>query len=1065
MAKRSDFAQKLLDDLRLRKERLAASQSSNRTKPSAADAYAQAKKNYRGSRELKTTEAAGFRNGTLQNRSSRGGNKSLIGGEATKQIVPFGRGQNSEHIGDLSMAVAFALENGGKLRRMDSSVNNSMLGFLHQLGSTSLDYDKMARRNSMDRRRPSTSNFPALSQLHIKEISKGAQKLNQILRSCSNGVNFDSYSIEVGKELLKGAVNLEESLRMLVNLQEASEYMISPQRKTRITLLEEDEEEDDDNTIKNAEQKQLGLPQFSFDKRSRNYQNIHEVARNDLMLRLAAVAYPTEANFIYEKQSASHKRSASTGPNAKTSASFSEQKNRSSSSQSKPEKGRIPNVIAKLMGLDELPENVDSNYTTAKDSGSKKKAEEKLLKRTVQASTKKVKKRTENIENLAPQTPKKKVMQPNKSPAVQNTVAFQAETGLASRNTNFEVIHDRKPSWKDLEVEKPIMGSERVSIKVDKQQGNVNRLNHNIGSLKDTQEKYRDQKGVERSKMKEPALKDELQWTAPETHNRSEAAVYFQEKMGHKGGVLQTESIYTNKVLVGTRQKSPNNLGFQQPHMLRRSEPREEKRQAEEKEQQNAKQKLPMRKQKGSELISTPLSKPMHQAAASKKSFTETVDAMQSERYPSVRHHENLASKRSPTTLNVNTRSSMSKNSNQNTSPRDQEPKLMKTKAVIPSLVEKKPVHESGAWKAESVKIHKREIPPKINEVMIRRGGTMQNSGKPLKNQNSIFQEVKQRSVEFHRLKEVNQVRASKTKEAELNTIKSSKSVAIIQSPIVAQEPQQKSQQASILHSPVQEENQSVKEPETLATTDSCQDITSVVMEEHQDQEPILGEDEELKSHIIESTPLSGIHQDNNSDMSYPSQLEHQKLSKPETPEPLTESENHLKQILIKSQLFLNTAEALFKLNIPYGILDAGGGRDCQDEDSKVTLDCSYEVMKRKGRKQELSVHPFVKVSITAKRARSLDDLVVELNKDLEKLKFYGRNGNAEAAIEDYLPKMLECDVHNKDPDVNSMWDLSWDEMMFAFIEKDDVVRDVERCVLTELVDEITLDLLPVHVF
>lgn len=39
MAKRSDFAQKLLDDLRVRKERIAASQSSNRSKPKAIGTY------------------------------------------------------------------------------------------------------------------------------------------------------------------------------------------------------------------------------------------------------------------------------------------------------------------------------------------------------------------------------------------------------------------------------------------------------------------------------------------------------------------------------------------------------------------------------------------------------------------------------------------------------------------------------------------------------------------------------------------------------------------------------------------------------------------------------------------------------------------------------------------------------------------------------------------------------------------------------------------------------------------------------------------------------------------
>ncbi|KAK6938774.1 hypothetical protein RJ641_032282 [Dillenia turbinata] len=40
--------------------------------------------------------------------------------------------------------------------------------------------------------------------------------------------------------------------------------------------------------------------------------------------------------------------------------------------------------------------------------------------------------------------------------------------------------------------------------------------------------------------------------------------------------------------------------------------------------------------------------------------------------------------------------------------------------------------------------------------------------------------------------------------------------------------------------------------------------------------------------------------------------------------DPLTQDEDHLKQILIKSQLFLSAAEALFKFNIPVSILHAG---------------------------------------------------------------------------------------------------------------------------------------------
>ncbi|KAJ0025271.1 hypothetical protein Pint_08943 [Pistacia integerrima] len=1064
MAKRSDFAQKLLDDLRLRKERLAATESSNRTNnTTVADAYSYAKKNYRGSRDFKTTETTGLRPGTPQNRY-KGGNKFTTG-EASQQVVPFGRGQSTGKIGDLSMALAFALENGGKLSMMDSSGNNSILAFLNQIGGRSLDYEKMGRRNSIDRHQSSTSHFPSLSHLHLKEISRGAQKLNQILTACSNGLKFDRYSMEIGNELLKGATDLEESLRMLLNLQDASEYMSTPRRKSRITLLEEDEDEDDD-AVNLAEQKQLARPQFSFDKPSRNYHGTQDVARNDLKLRLAALTYRSEAtNFIYEKQSAPHRQSVKSSSNVKTPASFSEQKNYSSSSQSKMDKARIPNVIAKLMGLDELPENVESKHTIQKDSN--------LLKKTVQGSTKKAKKRTEDAENLIHLTSKQKMIKTNNIPAVQNSVASQGEIELAAHNAGFQVvIHGGKSPWKDFEGTKPATGFEKASIKVDNHQGNITPLNHNIGNQKDNHEKQREHRGAEKSKMKEPVLKDELQRMPPQTHKRSEATVMSEDKTGLKEGALRRESVYTNKLVAGTRQKSQTNLGYQQPHMLRKSEPLEEKQQAEERGQQSVKQKLPARKQKGSESMSPALSKSMHaeinlqkkqshinHAAVSKKNFTEAPDAMQSEGFSDGRRQEDLVSNKSSASLNVNTRGPVSGNSNQDTSSRDQESKLAKSKAAVPPIMEKKPVHDPGTWNTESIKVHRRETPRMINEVMVRRGGALQNSARAQKRKNSILQEVKQRKNDKLSVpREANQTRIGKSKEPEVSIIKTRKLVASIEPTAVAQQQEREAQEAPTLHSPTEHGSQSAKETQTLVRNDSCQQTDSTVMSDQQGGEPLLNGGVEQKSHITESNPPNGKHQ-GSTDIAYPSQLVYQKSSRTETARPLTESEIHLKQILIKSQIFLNTAEALFKLNIPFDILDAGGP-DCQDEDSKLVLDCGYEIMKRKGRTQELSVHPFIKVSISAVKIRSLDDLVRQLTKDFEKLKFYGGNVNSEVILEEFLPKLLENDVYNKEPDVNCIWDLSWNEMMFAFIEKDDVIRDVERFVLSGLVDEITRDLL-----
>lgn len=156
------------------------------------------------------------------------------------------------------------------------------------------------------------------------------------------------------------------------------------------------------------------------------------------------------------------------------------------------------------------------------------------------------------------------------------------------------------------------------------------------------------------------------------------------------------------------------------------------------------------------------------------------------------------------------------------------------------------------------------------------------------------------------------------------------------------------------------------------------------------------------------------------------------------------------------SQLFVNTAEALFRLNIPFSVLQGGRQDNHQDEGNKLILDCGYEVMKRKGIRQELRVHTCSFSPVL--NIRSLDDLVRQLNEDMEKLQFYGRKRCAQVGVEDYLPKMLEHDVYDKYPDIDCMWDFGWNNETFAFIEKYDVVRDTEKHILSVLLDEITKD-------
>lgn len=317
---------------------------------------------------------AGYRSGNsfVRNRSD---SRSYIVEDSSNQIVSYGRGTNPGQMGELSTALAFAFGNGGKLGKLDASGNIQMLNFLQHIGRRSMDNGTMEIRSNFGKT-TSNTHFPTFSHIHINEVSKGVQKLNQILRTCSNGLNFDRYSIEVGRELLKGAMDLEESLRMLVNLQEASDYMISTQKKNKIKLLEDDEEDEKD-TAKLTDMKQLDRPRFSFDKPSRNLSHHKETANNGIKEQFVALKHPEETPRLQSKQchstlnSISHTRTASYLPDYETLSTFLGPKTPSISSQSTIEKGRISNVIAKLMGLDELPPKGDIK-TTQKEKSSKR---------------------------------------------------------------------------------------------------------------------------------------------------------------------------------------------------------------------------------------------------------------------------------------------------------------------------------------------------------------------------------------------------------------------------------------------------------------------------------------------------------------------------------------------------------------------------------------------------------------------------------------------------------------------------------------------------------------------
>ncbi|CAL0312330.1 unnamed protein product [Lupinus luteus] len=990
MAKRSDFAQKLLDDLRLRKEQMGSSQRSNQSHQLPIDAYAYTKQSYKGSRNTKASEIVSCRTGEILmlNKPSRS-QRSPKTKQVSNQIVPFGKGQNS----DMSVSLAFAFENGAKLKTGDS-----IMGFLNQIKKGTMEFNMRERPSNLDRELTSTTHYPTLSPLQINEISKGALKLNQILRACSNGLNMDAYSLQFAKELLQGAIDLEDSLKMLVDLQNSSEFMITPHKKNRIILLEEDNDDDgEDRGIIISEQKQLARPIFSFDKPSKQSQDTQQVGKAIYMQRPVTVTYSKEGRNSNVKAEVPNKRSTSSSDRN----AVSERKNHTMPVQSNTERGRIPNVIAKLMGLDSLPEKVDSGYNyMQKIEGN----------HTAKGSTKK----TEELKNK----------QTENSIPIKNRKDIEALKMPATRDEKLMFGADK--------------GFEKASIKNDNHNYSSSQKNLMRESQKDVKVNGRkqdytnnkEQKSTVKGGTNDLVLNNMLE----QVHERSQVKYSFHEEKDIIRNTIRPEKTDANKHIMNNEKKSRNNLGVQKPYMLSKNGPREEKHHREQPREESMF--LEMKPQGRSEMASknqliNPQKKqlPVKQATPFKKNCGENVAPMKLE--SSHYDEKDVVRDEASNGANEKVKEIINRKPGQISYPRDREFERLKGIQGIKTLMNEKHVHKLACNKIKNTRKQKVDMHGKIDQVLTRRNGITKEGKKQFP---SLQEERRREPDKSNVLKEE---RVTMSKDADAHIISSS-SESVAESVDVWNQPHKKAELAPMLYSSGGGELQRL-----------------------QDSVANMAIDEGFNSGEVAEHRVHGIHEDRIGINNH-SQLQNCTISKISTQKPLTDSENSLKWILVMSQLFINTAESLFRLKIPLSVLQ-NGGSDNQDEGSKLILDCGYEVMKRKGIRQELKAHTYSNISISAVKVRSLDDLVRQLNKDMEKLQFYGRNRSLQVEVEDYLPKMLENDVYNKDPEIDCMWDLGWNDETFAFIEKYDLIRDTEKHILSVLLDEITGELLHIE--
>ncbi|XP_050269550.1 uncharacterized protein LOC126713744 isoform X2 [Quercus robur] len=210
------------------------------------------------------------------------------------------------------------------------------------------------------------------SSFQVMEVSRGAQKLNQMIDSWSKGVIFDGQSKDIAQDLLKGALDLQESLVMLGKSQEASLYMSQvrkkPHEKSESRRIDEMEIRRTNSSPIGDQNCSMGFqkPRISTDGSSRNQiEELKKVIRDSLAKQNLLPNLTTqETGYLHQRDLSSASEIPSTSSNQSLNVDAydfdSPDSSLSSKAPQKKEK-KGPNLIAKLMGLEDLPSKTSQN--------------------------------------------------------------------------------------------------------------------------------------------------------------------------------------------------------------------------------------------------------------------------------------------------------------------------------------------------------------------------------------------------------------------------------------------------------------------------------------------------------------------------------------------------------------------------------------------------------------------------------------------------------------------------------------------------------------------------------
>lgn len=202
------------------------------------------------------------------------------------------------------------------------------------------------------------------STFQLLEVSRGARKLNKMIDSWSQGPSIDEQSNDIAKDLLKGALDLQESLIMLGKLQEASRYMAQLKKKQK-EKSERGRNEELGSERMNSNRfgdcnYHMGFqkPRLSVDGSSRNStEELKRVIRDSFARQNLTQSIAAQEKSCFNRRKLDSALEFPSASSSQSSLVHSDDTPFADSlspvDSSKKTKG--PNLIAKLMGLEEFP--------------------------------------------------------------------------------------------------------------------------------------------------------------------------------------------------------------------------------------------------------------------------------------------------------------------------------------------------------------------------------------------------------------------------------------------------------------------------------------------------------------------------------------------------------------------------------------------------------------------------------------------------------------------------------------------------------------------------------------